>query len=82
MLKLIMLILTLHVTACASEQAATVRPTIEMNDGRTVTLDAVCDGLRKPLNDLVDIVVSEGTDAVVIATETVIVKYDKGCPAS
>ena len=67
-------------TACVTDKPpVTTKPTVTLADGRTVTLDAVCDGLRKPLADLVDIVVSEGTDAVVMATETVIVKYDKGC---
>ena len=75
-----MLMLIMLATACATDKPpVTTKPTVTLADGRTVTLDAVCDGLRKPLADLVDIVVSEGTDAVVNATETVIVKYDKGC---
>lgn len=41
--------------------------------------NAVCDGLREPIADLVDVVVEEGTDRVVLATENVTVKYDAGC---
>lgn len=40
---------------------------------------AVCSGLSGPINDLVEVVVLEGTDAVVLATEGLVVKFDAGC---
>lgn len=45
-----------------------------------VSDSAVCTGLSAPIDDLVDVVVLEGTDAVVLATERLVVKYDAGCP--
>lgn len=67
-------------TACATAKpSATVNPTIELDDGTTETLNAVCDGLRDPIDALVDVVIEEGTDAIVVATEAVTVKYDAGC---
>lgn len=67
-------------TACASAKpTATVNPTIELDDGTEFVLNAVCDGLREPIDALVNAVVYEGTDAVVVATENVTVKYDEGC---
>lgn len=67
-------------TACATAKpSATVNPTLELDDGSEVVLNAVCDGLREPLDALVDVVIEEGTDAVVLATENVTVKYDEGC---
>ena len=69
-------------TACATAKpSATVNPTVELDDGTTVELNAVCDGLREPIDNLVDVVLAEGTDNVVLATEAVTVKYDAGCPA-
>ena len=41
--------------------------------------DALCTGLKGPVDDLVDAVVNEGTDAVVLATEVFVVKFDAGC---
>ena len=70
------------VTACASgKPTATVNPTITLDNGQEVELNAVCDGLREPIDALVDVVVEEGTDAVVLATENVTVKFDEGCPS-
>ena len=42
--------------------------------------DALCTGLKGSVDDLVDVVVDEGTDAVVLATEMFVVKFDAGCP--
>ena len=42
--------------------------------------DALCTGLSGPIDDLVDVVVLEGTDAVVLATEVFVVKFDAECP--
>ena len=42
--------------------------------------DALCTGLSGPIDDVVDVVVLEGTDAVVLATEALVVKFDAGCP--
>lgn len=68
-------------TACATANpSATVHPTVTLDDGTTETLNAVCDGLRAPIDALVDAVIEEGTDAIVTATEAVTVKYDAGCP--
>ena len=41
--------------------------------------DALCTGLAGPIDDVVDVVVLEGTDAIVLATEALVVKYDAGC---
>ena len=41
--------------------------------------DALCTGLSGPIDNLVDVVVDEGTDAVVLATESLVVKYDAAC---
>lgn len=41
--------------------------------------DALCTGLSPSIDDLVDAVVLEGTDAVVLATEALTVKFDAGC---
>ena len=41
--------------------------------------DALCTGLSAPIDALVDVVVLEGTDAVVLATERLVVKFDAGC---
>jgi len=80
MRNLLIPMLIMFVTACANDKPnATTKPTVTLADGSVVVLDAVCDGLRKPLDDLVDIVLKEGTNAIVIATENVAVKYDKGC---
>jgi len=40
---------------------------------------ALCTGLQQPVSDLVDIVVLEGSDAVVLSTERLVVKFDAGC---
>jgi len=70
------------VTACATAKpSATVNPIVELDDGTAVELNAVCDGLREPIDGLVDVVLAEGTDNVVLATEAVAVKYDAGCSA-
>ena len=46
----------------------------------TATSDsALCTGLTPSIDALVDVVVLEGTDAVVLATENVTVKFDEGC---
>ena len=45
----------------------------------TVNDSALCTGLAGPVDDLVDVVVLEGSDAVVLATEAFIVKWDAGC---
>lgn len=67
-------------TACATDRpTATVNPVVVLDDGTEETLNAVCDGLREPIDALVDVVIEEGTDAVVLATENVTVKYDEGC---
>lgn len=69
-------------TACATvKPSATVNPTVALDDGTTVELNAVCDGLRSPIDNLVDVVLAEGTDNVVLATEAVTVKFDAGCTA-
>lgn len=66
---------------CASvNPTATVNPVVKLDDGTEVVANAVCDGLREPIDALVDVVLEEGTDAVVLATENVTVKYDEGCP--
>jgi len=41
--------------------------------------DALCAGLKGPVDALVDVVVIEGTDAVVLATEALVVKFDAAC---
>lgn len=40
---------------------------------------AVCGGLSATIDDLVNVVIDEGSDAVVLATEVLVVKYDAGC---
>ena len=42
--------------------------------------DALCTGLKGPVDNLVDVVVLEGTDAIVLATERIVIKFDAGCP--
>lgn len=65
---------------CASvNPTATVNPVVTLDDGTQETLNAVCDGLREPIDALVDVVIEEGTDAVVLAAENLTVKYDEGC---
>lgn len=59
--------------------AATGNPVIKLDDGTEVVANAVCDGLREPIDVLVDAALKEGTDAIILATENVTVKYDKGC---
>ena len=59
-----MIMLTMLVSAC-----------VDVTSG-----DALCTGLSAPINTLVDIVVLEGTDAIVLATERLVVKFDAGCP--
>ena len=59
-----MLILITLVSACATAKSG----------------DALCTGLSAPIDTLVDIVVLEGTDAVVLATERLVIKFDAGCP--
>jgi len=69
------------VIGCATDNpTATVNPVVKLDDGTEVVANAVCDGLREPIDALVDVVLEEGTDAVVLATENVTVKYDEGCP--
>ena len=59
-----MIMLTMLVSACVD-----------------VTSDsALCTGLSGPVDTLVDAVVLEGTDAIVLATEVLVVKFDAGCP--
>lgn len=59
-----MLILTPLVSACVD-----------------VTSDsALCTGLSASVDTLVDVVALEGSDAVVLATERLVVKFDAGCP--
>lgn len=68
------------VTGCETgRQVETGPPTIELDNGDEKRLIAVCDGLREPIDALVDAVVAEGTDKIVLATENVTVKYDAGC---
>lgn len=67
-------------TACASgKPTATVSPTVTLDDGTEARANAVCDGLRASLDALVDVVIEEGTDDVVLATEALTVKYDEAC---
>lgn len=81
MRSLLILTLATLVAACANGRpSATVNPVVVLDDGTEETLNAVCDGLRDPIDALVDVVIDEGTDAVVLATENVTVKYDEGCP--
>ena len=58
-----MIMLTMLVTGCETATSG----------------DALCTGLKGPVDDLVDAVVDEGTDAVVLATEALVVKFDAGC---
>lgn len=46
----------------------------------SVTNDsALCTGLTPSVDALVDVVVKEGTDAIVLATEELVVDFDAGC---
>ncbi len=58
-----MIMLTMLVTGCETATSG----------------DALCTGLSGPVDALVDVVVLEGSDAVVLATEAVVVKFDAGC---
>ena len=45
----------------------------------SVNDSALCTGLRPSLEALVGVVLQEGTDSVVQATEGFVVKFDAGC---
>ena len=40
---------------------------------------ALCIGLKNPVDHLVAVVLSEGSDGVVLATDAVVARFDAGC---
>ena len=40
---------------------------------------ALCIGLKNPVNHLVAVVLAEGSDGVVLATDAVVARFDAGC---
>lgn len=56
-------------------------PAIILASGCTTPISetAVCDELRDSLMALTDVVLQDGSDAIVVATEVVVVKYRAGC---
>ena len=44
-----------------------------------VSETAICTGLEPPLDNLVTVVLDEGTDNVILATEGFVAKFEAGC---